>query len=223
MKQLCQQYAGDRKVLPVMELIAATIQPAPGPDGMWRTQIDHKIIDEWLAVARANGAILLLNIQPGQARFVDEAKALEKYLSQPDVGLALDPEWSMKPGQVPMQQFGSTTGAELDAVSEYLAGLVKKHNLPQKVMLYHILNVNILSDEAALQDRPEVAPIKAVDGIGAPAAKIHTYQQVTANTPSYVTPGFKLFYEEDVQTSGVLMTPEEVLAIDPNLGYVLYE
>ena len=35
--------------------------------------------------------------------------------------------------------------------------------------------------------------------------------------------GFKLFYEEDVQTSGVLMTPAEVLAISPTPDYVLYE
>jgi hypothetical protein len=36
-------------------------------------------------------------------------------------------------------------------------------------------------------------------------------------------PGFKLFYEEDVAAGGPLMTPDEVLALQPTPEYVLYE
>lgn len=219
----CAPYAGDRTIMPVMELIAVTVMPFPGEDGMWRTRTDPAIIDHWLSVARDNDAMLLLNIQPGQAQFLDEVMALEQYLIEPDVGVALDPEWAMAPGQVPMQSFGSTSGEELDQVAAYLADLVAEHDLPDKVMLYHILHPEIISNEAALQWHGGVVQIKSVDGIGAPADKIATYDRVKAEVPPQVSMGFKLFYEEDVQTSGYLMTPEEVMWLEPVPDYVMYE
>jgi hypothetical protein len=219
----CAPFGVDRAVMPVMELIAVTVQPQPGPDGMWRDRVDPAIIDEWLSVAREHGALLLLDIQPGQAEFLDEVKVLERYLVQPDVGVALDPEWSMGPGQIPMQSFGSTSGEELDQVAAYLSDLVTSHDLPEKPMVYHILHPSIISNEDALQPHPGIVLIKSVDGIGAPADKISTYQQVSATVPPHVHMGFKLFFDEDMQTSGVLMSPDEVLALSPVPDYVLYE
>ncbi len=219
----CAPYAGDRKIMPVMELITVTVMPDPGMDGLWRHRTDPAIIDHWLSVARQNNAMLLFDIQPGQSSFLEELKALEPYLVQPDVGVALDPEWAMGPGQIPMQSFGSTSGEELNEVAAYLSGLVAQHNLPHKVMLYHILNPEIISNEAALLPHPGVVLIKSVDGIGAPADKIATYDRVKAEVPPHVAMGFKLFYEEDVATSGVLMTPEEVLALSPVPDYIMYE
>lgn len=221
--QACAPYAVDREIIPTMELIAVTVKPEPGPDGMWRERIDPAVIDAWLAKAREHGAILLLNIQPGQANFIDEVRALEPYLLQPDVGVALDPEWAMGPGEIPMQNFGSTTGEELDEVASYLSDLVVQNNLPEKVMLYHILHPQIIGNEAALTPHPGLVLIKSVDGIGSPGAKIGTYNRVSAGVPPFIHMGFKLFYQEDVDTSGVLMTPEEVLAIWPIPDYVMYE
>lgn len=129
----------------------------------------------------------------------------------------------MGPGQVPMQSFGSTSGEELNEVAGYLAGLVAAHKLPEKVMLFHILNPQIISNEAALLNHDGVVQIKSVDGIGAPADKIATYDRVKASVPPHVKMGFKLFYEEDVTTSGYLMTPAEVMALTPVPDYIMYE
>lgn len=221
--QTCQPYGTDAQIMPVMELITVTVAPAPGPDGMWRERTDPAIIDSWLTVARANNALLLLDIQPGHSDFLTELQALEPYLIQPDVGVALDPEWAMKPGEIPMQSFGSTSGEELDRVSAYLAGLVRERNLPEKVMLYHILHPEIITNEWALQQRPGVVAIKSVDGIGSPADKIATYERVKAEVPPFVFMGFKLFFEEDANASGVVMSPEEVLGLNPVPSYVMYE
>ena len=35
--------------------------------------------------------------------------------------------------------------------------------------------------------------------------------------------GFKLFFEEDANASGVVMSPEEVLGLNPVPSYVMYE
>lgn len=223
LKETGKAYAGDRRVMPVMELIAVTAQTRPGADGLYRTRVKDAVIEEWLAMARKHDAMLLLNIQPGRSPFLDEVRAFERWLAEPDVGLALDPEWAVGPDEVPGKVYGHTTGPELDAVAAYMADLVQQGNLPQKVLLYHQLHEDIVSDEAQLAGHEGVVLVKSVDGIGSPAAKVQTWQRIVARTPKHVAMGFKLFFEEDVQRGKRLMTPEEVLALTPTPQYVLFE
>lgn len=223
MKKSIAPYADGRKIMPVMELIASTVHPTPGVDGTYRIRTSPEIIKTWHDTAQRHGAMLLLNIQPGNADFLTEVQALEQWLVYPDVGVALDPEWATKPGEVPGRVFGSTTGAKLNEVANYLSELVAKHHLPEKILLYHQLNLDIVKHPEQFQPHPGVVPIVSVDGIGSPEAKIATYRRIVAATPEFVHKGFKLFYEEDVQTSGVLMTPAEVMALAPVPEYVLYE
>jgi hypothetical protein len=215
-------YGPDRPVLPVFELIATLAHDVPGPNGTYNTVTDDATVQQYLDAARAAGALLLLGIQPGTQDFVPAVQHYQRWLTEPDVGLALDPEWAVDPGQRPGDVFGSTTGAELDQVAGYLDGLVTAGGLPQKVLVYHQLNPGIVRDEQALTEHAGVALVKSVDGIGAAAEKIKTYARVTATLPPFVHAGFKLFFEEDTR-SGPLMTPAEVLALAPQPEYVLYE
>jgi hypothetical protein len=222
LRQQAAPYGADRPVLPTFELIATVAHATPGPEGTYSSTADDATVQSYLDGARSAGAILLLGIQPGTGDFLPAVQRYERWLSEPDVGLALDPEWAVDPGDVPGDVFGSTTGAELDTVSSYLDGLVSAHHLPQKVLVYHQLHADIVTGEEALVERPGVALVKSVDGIGAAADKIATYQRVIATLPPFVHAGFKLFYDEDTR-SGPLMTPEEVLALVPQPEYVLYE
>ena len=222
MLRICPEWSGGRQVLPVVELIATVVQGQPGRDGLFRTRVGDAVIDTWLAAARRRKAILLLNIQPGGARFLDEARAYERWLIEPDVGLALDPEWSIRPGQRPGQVFGSTTGSAVNDVAAYLSGLVTAHRLPEKALVVHVLRPSILRDEGSLRPHGGVALVKSVDGIGNQADKTDTYHLVMKNTPPFVRPGFKLFFHEDA-AAGLLMTPTQVLALTPQPDYVLYE
>ncbi len=223
MEERGQAYLAGRELLPVMELIAVTVQAQPGADGMYRTRVDDSVISTWLAAARRHKALLLLNIQPGRADFLDELKYFEKWLKEPEVGVALDPEWAVESGQVPGRVFGQTSGEELNACAAYLAEIVAQHNLPQKVMVYHQLHPSIVRNEATLADHAGVALVKSIDGIGSPGAKVATWERIVASTPGNVHLGFKLFYEEDVKTGKVLMTAPEVLALKPQPEYVLFE
>ena len=218
-----QAYRSDRDLLPVMELITVVAQPKPGADGLYRTRISDATIESWLATARAHDALLLLNIQPGRADFLDEVRHLERWLSEPEVGLALDPEWAVNADQVPGKVFGSTSGQELDAVAAWLSELAKAKGLPEKVLVYHQLHEDIVVDEAALGTHPGVVLVKSVDGIGSPAQKTAAWKRLVAKTPKHVALGFKLFYEEDTRGGRPLMTPEEVLALQPTPQYILYE
>jgi hypothetical protein len=222
LERRAQPYADGREILPVLEIIATVVQAAPGSDGLYRTRLSDAQIRRYHEAARANDALLLLNIQPGRARFLDEVKAFEDWLAHPDVGLALDPEWAMGPGEVPGRVFGETTGKEIDSVARYVSELVKDNALPEKVLVYHQLAPQIVRNESALRERPGVALVKSVDGIGARTDKVATYRRVNKSTPRFVHPGFKLFYEEDAR-HGSLMTPKQVLSIKPEPEYVMYE
>ncbi len=221
-EKLAERYADGRTPLPVLELIATVVQAQPGRDGMYRARASDSMIATQLAAARQVNGILLLGIQPGRSPFLTEVKAYAKWLKEPDVGIALDPEWAMGPRQVPMRVFGSTTGKEINGIAAYLAGVVEENDLPEKVLVFHQLAPSIVRHESDIKAHPGVAIIKSVDGIGSRAMKEETWRKLTATMPKSLYPGFKLFYEEDAQF-GPLMTPAQVLALRPEPDYVLYE
>jgi hypothetical protein len=222
LETLAAQYAGGRTPLPVLELIATVVHSGPGADGAFRTRTPDEVIQTYLDAARADHAYLLLDIQPGLAPFIDEVRSYERWLREPDVGIALDPEWAISPGQVPGRVFGHTTGADLDGVAAYLADVVAAAHLPEKVMVYHQLATSIVSRPEDVHVHPGVAVVVTVDGIGTPAAKTDTWLRVNAVTPATTHRGFKLFFDEDA-AKGPLMTPGQVLALTPTPVYVVYE
>lgn len=214
----------DREVLPVYELIAVVVQGYPGPDKMWRRRVPTSVVDDYLAAARKQKALLLINVQPGHSDFLTELKELEKYLKEPDVGVALDPEWQMKGKQIPGKFYGQTTGAVIDSVADYLAGIVKDSDLPEKALVYHQVNDHVVIEENNIKEHPGVRIIKSVDGLGPMGPKITTYNYLVKNmTTPPIHAGFKLFFDEDTQIGKHLMTPKEVLALKPVPEYVMYE
>ncbi|GAB3575318.1 hypothetical protein GCM10027445_37590 [Amycolatopsis endophytica] len=223
LRELIATYPRGRPVVPVVELIATTVNSAPGPDGMYRSRASDDTIRRYLEAARAMDGQLLLDIQPGRADFLPEVQAFERWLTEPDVGVALDPEWAVEPGVEPGEEFGRTTGEELDGVATYLASLVARHGLPEKIMVYHQVAVSVVEDIAGLKRHSGVAVVNVVDGIGSAGAKKATWDMVMKRRPPHVNAGFKLFYQEDTRGGQALMQPEEVLALNPEPVYVVYE
>lgn len=222
LETLSRAYAAGRTPQPVLELIAVVAKGSRGKDGLYRGRLPDSAIEEYLTVARKHKMLLLLDIQPGRAKILPEAKRLERWLKEPDVGLAFDPEWAVGPGQAPGRVFGHTTGVELDSIAAYLSGLVQANDLPEKVFVFHQLSTRIVSSEKALTAHPGVVTIKSVDGIGARTDKLKTWTKLTTSLPPAVHAGFKLFYTEDTR-HGPLMTPPQVLALKPRPELVIYE
>jgi hypothetical protein len=207
-----------RPVMPAFELIATLVTADPGDDGRYRYRQSDEVIDRYLAAARRAKALLILDVQPGRARFMDEVRAYRRYLEQPDVGLALDPEWSMRRGQVPGEVIGSTDAAVVNQVSAYLAKLVAAEHLPQKLLIVHQFTNGMIRHKPALAQRPGVALVINVDGFGDRANKISKYR-LFAHAGSPWFNGFKLFYHEDLH----LLAPRMVLALRPRPNVVIYE
>ena len=207
-----------RPVLKAFELISTIANAHPGDDGMYRSHQPPETIDRYLAAARRADALLLLDIQPGRGDFLSEAKRLQRWLLQPDVGLALDPEWHVGDDQVPGRQIGSVTADEVNEVSSYLSNLVGKHDLPEKLFVIHQFTNDMIKDKRRVAQRAGLAVTMNVDGFGNPANKISKYKAFTSEATRFHD-GFKLFYEEDTD----LMSPRQVLALGPPPDLVIYE
>jgi hypothetical protein len=98
-----------------------------------------------------------------------------------------------------------------------LAKLVKRANLPEKLLLLHQFTAEMIEDKAALAVRPGVALTMNVDGFGDRANKLSKYKALTRASRHHH--GFKLFYKEDVN----LFSPRDVLRLRPQPGVIVYE
>jgi hypothetical protein len=209
---------GGRPLQPAFELIATVVTAAPGSDGRYRYRQSDAVIQRYLAAARRAKALLVLDIQPGRSPFMDEVRAFEPYLRQPDVGLALDPEWSMRRGQVPGSVIGSTDASVINRAGAYLARIVKQNDLPQKLLIVHQFTPQMIRHKRRLEEHPGVALVINIDGFGNPPNKISKYRLFARRHPPWYN-GFKLFYHEDTD----MMSPRAVLRLHPRPDVIIYE
>jgi hypothetical protein len=211
---------GGRPLLPAFELISTVASGSPEPNGLYSTRQSHAVIDRYLAAARRAHALLILDIQPGHAEFMNEVRALYPYLEHPDVGVALDPEWKVPADQVPGKVIGSTDSSVVNQVSSYLDGIVRTHKLPQKLLVVHQFTNDMIGRKELLTQPPGVALTLNVDGFGDQPVKIAKYGEfMRAPAERRFHAGFKLFYHEDTN----LMKPRQVLRLRPPPEFVVYE
>ncbi|MDQ6937091.1 MAG: hypothetical protein M3140_05185 [Actinomycetota bacterium] len=206
-----------RPVQPAMEVVATVAQGSPGRDGSYSAPIPTSDVTEYLKVAKAHKMLLVLDFQPGRGEFLPQVKQFAKFLRDPWVGVALDPEWKISPGELPGREIGHSRAASINAVSAYLAALVQRENLPQKLFVVHQFTLRMLPDRAAITRHRQLALVLHADGHGSVAAKREVYRRLAF--PRSVGAGFKLFYRED----GQLMTPAEVMALPRRPDLITYQ
>lgn len=220
-KKLNQQAKGyarkTRPVMPALELIAVVAAAHPGEGERYNLRQPDTVIRRYLKAARKAKALLILDIQPGRSDFFTETKRLRKWLKEPDVSLALDPEWRMKAGEVPGQVIGSVTARELNATSNWLNELTKRGQLPQKLLLIHQFTDDMVP-EREIKERSDLSIVLNVDGFGTESLKVAKYKQLTKRATGF-RHGFKLFYKEDTNT----MSPAAVMKLQPRPDVVVYE
>ena len=124
-------------VIPGLHYIAVTAQGSPGKDGKHRMRMPFHQIDTIMNWAKEINALVFLDIQVGASTVKDEVPLLEKYLLMPNVHLGIDPEFSMKNGEAPGKKIGTFNADDVNAAVDFLAELVKKNNLPPKILIVH--------------------------------------------------------------------------------------
>jgi hypothetical protein len=207
-----------RPVLPAFELLATIAAAHPGDDGLYRMHQPDNVIARYLRAARRAKALLVLDIQPGRGDFLSEAQRLERWLREPDVGIALDPEWHVGPAEIPGQTIGSITAPEVNEVAAFVAAIVGRYDLPEKLFVVHQFTAGMIKDKATVLRPPGLAVTMNVDGFGDRANKVAKYDEFTSDGTGF-NDGLKLFFEEDTN----LMDPRAVLGLGPPPDLIVYE
>lgn len=218
--EIAAQYRdGEREVMPTFELIVTIATAAPGADGQYSAVGDLEDVREYLEVARANDVYLFLDFQPGRNRFIEQVRLFEEFIREPDVGIALDPEWRVTDTQRPGQLIGSVDASEVNEVIDWAAEIVREEDLPQKLFVVHQFRSSMIRNRDQLRTPPELAVTIHVDGFGTQDLKLETWNFLTAGSHPW-SYGFKLFYDEDTN----LFSPEQILDFsDPPVDLVTYQ
>jgi hypothetical protein len=206
-----------RTIQVAYELIAIVAQAGPGKDGSYSRAIDFDDIRHYIEVAKRNKVLVVLDVQPGRIDFLTQVKRLRPFLQEPNVGLALDPEWRMWPGEIPGRTIGHVSAAEVNAVSAYVAQIVHDYDLPEKLFLLHEFRSSMIPDISKVARRTGLAMVQHIDGFGTRSEKDATFDRLIRPRQFHI--GYKLFYDEDID----LYTPRDVLRFRPTPEYVSYQ
>ncbi|MFD6857749.1 hypothetical protein ACFWCF_10460 [Rhodococcus sp. NPDC060090] len=207
-------------VLPAFEIIASIASADSGTDGRFSRVTSPEQLRPVIDEAEAAGVYVVLDLQPGHTHFLEQARIYEEFLARPNVGLALDPEWRLAPGQQHMVQIGSVDSAEINEVVAYLADLVQRHDLPQKMLVLHQFRSSMITGREFVDaGRPEVSVVLHADGHGTPAQKFDTWGALQSGLPPQIHMAWKNFYDEDLPT----FTPEQTMAIEPKPVFVSFQ
>ncbi|MDB5204316.1 MAG: hypothetical protein JWP09_344 [Candidatus Taylorbacteria bacterium] len=210
-------------VIPAVDYIVSTAQGSAGDDGKYRLRMPDAQIQKAIDLANKIGGIVFLDIQTGQSTFEAEIPLLKKYLELPNVHLALDPEFNMKPGQKPGTRIGSIDASNVNFAAQFLAKIVQDNNLTPKILVVHRFTEGMVTHTENIKPLPEVQVVMDMDGWGGPAHKKAAYNEVIDNYPVQFT-GLKLFYKNDLRTpSPGMMTTSQVLNLSPKPSYIQYQ
>jgi hypothetical protein len=207
-------------VVKALEMVAVVATAAPGPSGTYSLRMPPSVIASELQLARSAHALLILDLQVGHSPVAADVAYLKPFLAQPDVELALDPEFDMNqiPGGVPGQEFGTISFMAINGAIDVLHQLVVADHLPPKILIVHQFLPEMVQHWQKIRPLPGVSFIMDTDGFGTPAEKIANYHAFITDQPIGYG-GIKLFYSQDTP----LMTPAQVLALKPPPLLVIYQ
>jgi hypothetical protein len=207
-------------VVPAFEIIATVAEGRPGPDGDYSYATPVAELRPWVRRATAAGMYVVLDLQPGRASLLAQARKYQSLLELPGVGLALDAEWKLQPGQKPLRQIGSVSIGEVNSVVRWLASLTARYRLPQKLLVLHQFRLSMISGERQLDtSHDDLAILVHMDGQGTPAVKQQTWAAVTRAAPAGVFFGWKDFYVKDHP----MLDPRQTIARTPRLSMISYQ
>ena len=221
LRSIAEGYGADGSiVVPTFEIIATVASAYPSADGDYSGVTARDVIRPWVETAAANGVYVVLDLQPGRSDFLSQARIYEEFLRQPHVGLALDPEWRLKPHQFHLAQIGTVDAAEINEVVEWLASIVRDDALPQKLLVVHQFRFSMITNRDQIATPPELAVLIQMDGQGALTAKHDTWNALTGREDAdRFYWGWKNFYDED----SPMANPDQVLALSPPPVFVSFQ
>jgi hypothetical protein len=207
-----------KPVVLAFEVIASVAQREPQADGSYLLDTPSSVLDDYADFTRENGLLLILDAQVGYRSVENDVKGLRPWLQQEHVHLAIDPEFAMAEGQIPGVHIGSIDAVDVAWAQQWLIDLASEVMVTPKMLIIHQFKESMITNKDQIIPRAGVQLIVDADGWGPPELKKSTYHVVNNQTEVEYA-GIKLFYRQDVP----LMTPEEVVNLDPSPLFVMYQ
>jgi hypothetical protein len=219
-EQAAEYEAADpsRPVKIAFEVIASVAQEEPMADGSYLLDAPSALLDQYTEFTAANDILLFFDLQIGRRTVQTEVEGLRPWLMNEHVHLALDPEFSMKEGQVPGSVIGSVNAADITWTQNFLTDLTVEAGIPPKILIVHQFTETMIADKDTLAPVPGVQLVIEFDGWGTPDLKRTGYAAMITHEPIEYN-GIKLFYKQDQP----LMTPQDVLDLSPVPDIVIYQ
>jgi hypothetical protein len=215
--QVYRELDPDVETIPVFHMVTTIADAYAGDDEDYNHRVSHETIRRWIDGVRGAGGWSVLDVQPGRADLDTELDLIEPFLREPDVHLAVDPEFMAGEEEVPGDQLGQITGPQINQVQARLDQIGRTTG-QRKVLVIHQFDSRMIEHKEEILHYPFVDLVWDADGFGGPWAKRGDYNQYREE-PGFEYGGFKLFYDHDEP----LMTPEQVLALEPAPAVVIYQ
>ena len=210
-------------VVPALHLIATVAQGTPGKAGLYRLQMRDSMVNEVYSWIKSRNGLFFIDVQVGKSSVQAELPRLRPFLENPDVHLAIDPEFAMAPsGAIPSKRVGTVDAADVNWTIDFLDQIVKEKKLPPKVLIVHRWTRDMVTNAKAIRPVRNVQIVMDMDGWGPPWLKFDSYHDYVKAEPVQFT-GFKLFYHNDTKKGDPMLTPAEVLRLTPKPLYIQYQ
>lgn len=182
----------------------------------------RELFDEALEFAKERDIEFFVDLQLGYRDVEEEVRAILPLLEAPNVHLALDTEFSMvlRGEGIPGGTLGSMDAEDVNKAVEILRAFVAERRLPPKILMVYQFEDRMLTNKDRLQvGTPGVTILINADGVGfgGVEGKITDYEAYAKEPRDAL--GIKLFFGQDVR----VLTPEEVMGLDPSPQQVVYQ
>ncbi len=208
----------DRPVKLAFEIMASVAHREPQEDGSYHGHTDPAIIDEYANYTAQHDMLLILDVQFGRASVKEEIDYVRPWLELPHVHLALDAEFAIKEGETPGVDLGSLDAEDVLFAQQEMVKIAEGAGIPPKILILHQFNYYSVSNKENIEPMAGVQFVLEVDGFGTPDEKLLTYSVMTEDPIQFH--GFKLWFSGE---DDPLMTPEDVLALNPVPDIVIYQ
>lgn len=205
---------GFRGMQPAFHIVYATAQPDPRENGLYLNYVDDATMQTYFDVACREGFFVFLDLQIGRSDLVTEITKIFPYLKASNVHVAIDPEFTMGPGEVPGEVIGHVDAAQVNAAQQILNDFAVENGLTDKILVIHQFDEAMITDPENFAAFPRVQVVVDMDGFGPKETKIRKFGFFAQQAPHS---GLKIFYKQD----DPLLTDEEVQQLTPDV--IIYQ
>ena len=147
-----------------------------------------------------------------------QVQSLQKYLKLPYVYIAIDTEFHVHRGETSGVELGHVDGNNIEKAIAFISNLTIQNHLPDKIVFIPQYRDAIIRNKKAIKPTDHTEVVINGDGFGYSGNKMAGYRILVRNE-SIQYGGFKLFLKEDHP----LLTPKEVLTLDPAPAFINYQ